>query len=126
MKRYGIVHFRYGGEKGAKQQRWLTEQLRAQGIIDIENSQIQKWFQLDRNTMIGSIHKIVLHNAEETEQFVTIMGSEQMRDENIEWKVSRSPNDRIFAKWLKSPDDKDWYEEYLKSEEQQDGVCEKV
>ena len=101
MRRYGKVIFKVGGEKGAKLQRTLVEQLNAQGVITVSKDMIEKWYNQDRAEIVGCAHSYVLHDKDEVDIFRTVMESEEMKDETVRWKITAHDHDREFTQWVR-------------------------
>lgn len=106
MRQYGKVIFGKGGETGAILQRTLNIRLNQQGVITVPVSTIEKWFEEDKATNVGSVNSYVLHNKEEADIFRTIMESDEMQDESVKWKITRFNHDREFRKWVAEADKK--------------------
>lgn len=106
MKQYGKVVFGKGGERGATLQRTLNTRLNQQGVITVPVATIEKWFEEDKATNVGSVNSYVLHNKEEADIFRTIMESDEMQDESVKWKITRFNHDREFRKWVAEVDKK--------------------
>lgn len=104
MTKYGMALFSVGFERGARLQRTLIEAMNARGVITVPPADIQKWYDEDRVSPIGCSHCYVLHNKDEEDAFRTVMESEEMQDENVLWKISKSKSDREFLKWCENVD----------------------
>lgn len=126
MKRYGKVIFREGGEKGAKLQRRLVEQLNAQGVIVVTKDMIEKWYMQDKNEIVGCAHSYVLHSKDEVDIFRTIMESDEMKDESVKWKITMRDNDKEFMDWVHITETNNWDEEYFEEKEKENGKRKKV
>ena len=87
-------------------QRTLNIRLNQQGVITVPVSTIEKWFEEDKATNVGSVNSYVLHNKEEADIFRTIMESDEMQDESVKWKITRFNHDREFRKWVAEADKK--------------------
>ena len=124
MYKYGKVIFREGGEKGARLQNTLNSRLSAQGVIVASKETLQKWFEEDKIERVGRVCSYALHDKKEVDIFKTIMGSDEMQDESVQWKVSKfgiDRHDREFRKWLKKTEKENWAEEeYRKTMEPKD------
>ena len=127
MKRYGKVIFRDGGEKGAKLQRRLVEQLNAQGVIVVTKDMIEKWYMQDKNEIVGCAHSYVLHNKDEVDIFRTVMESDEMKDESVKWKITMRDHDKEFMDWVHITEMNNWAEkEYFEEKEKENGKRKKV
>ena len=126
MYRYGKVIFNKGGEKGAELQKTLNSRLAAQNIIVASKDTIDKWYEEDKMEVVGRICSYALHDKNEVDIFKTIMESDEMKDETVQWKVSRfgiDRHDREFRKWLREneKEKENWAEEeYRKTVESKD------
>lgn len=127
MKRYGKVIFREGGEKGAKLQRRLIEQLNAQGVIVVTKDMIEKWYMQDKNEIVGCAHSYVLHSKDEVDIFRTVMESDEMKDESVKWKITMRDHDKEFTDWVRATELNNWAEdEYFEQKEKENGERKKV
>ena len=127
MKRYGKVIFRDGGEKGAKLQRRLVEQLNAQGVIVVTKDMIEKWYMQDKNEIVGCVHSYVLHGKDDVDIFRTVMESDEMKDESIKWKITMRDHDKEFMDWVRVTEKNNWAEkEYFEEKEKENGKRKKV
>lgn len=127
MKRYGKVIFRDGGEKGAKLQRRLIEQLNAQGVIVVTKDMIEKWYMQDKNEIVGCVHSYVLHDKDEVDIFRTVMESDEMKDESVKWKITMRDHDKEFMDWVRVTEKNNWAEkEYFEEKEKENGKRKKV
>ena len=127
MKRYGKVIFRDGGEKGAKLQRRLVEQLNAQGVIVVTKDMIEKWYMQDKNEIVGCVHSYVLHDKDEVDIFRTVMESDEMKDESVKWKITMLDHDKEFMDWVRVTEKNNWAEkEYFEEKEKENGKRKKV
>ena len=100
MKQYGQVNFFFGGKESAELQRTLIELLNSHGVISVSEAWIQKAYDEDKKVLHGATHQYVLHNKQEADIFRTVMSSEAMHDERINWRVTRRPNKNL-ARWMK-------------------------
>ena len=122
MRRYGKVIFKEGGEKGARLQQTLIERLNQQGVITVPKETIKKWYEQDRIERVGCVHSYMLHDKNEIDIFRTVMKSEEMQDESVQWKITRFDHDREFMKRVDETEKENWaMEDYKKSKEDADG-----
>lgn len=124
MKRYGKVIFREGGEKGAKLQRRLVEQLNAQGVIVVTKDMIEKWYMQDKNEIVGCAHSYVLHSKDEVDIFRTVMESDEMKDESVKWKITMHDHDKEFMDWVRATELNNWDD--FEEKEEENGKRKKV
>lgn len=124
MKRYGKVIFKEGGEKGAKLQRRLVEQLNAQGVIVVTKDMIEKWYMQDKNEIVGCAHSYVLHSKDEVDIFRTVMESDEMKDESVKWKITMRDHDKEFTDWVRATELNNWDD--FEEKEKENGKCKKV
>ena len=124
MKRYGKVIFKEGGEKGAKLQRRLIEQLNAQGVIVVTKDMIEKWYMQDKNEIVGCAHSYVLHNKDEVDIFRTVMESDEMKNESVKWKITMRDHDKEFMDWVRATELNNWDD--FKEKEKENGKRKKV
>ena len=124
MKRYGKVIFREGGEKGAKLQRRLVEQLNAQGVIVVTKDMIEKWYMQDKNEIVGCVHSYVLHDKDEVDIFRTVMESDEMKDESVKWKITMLDHDKEFMDWVRATELNNWDD--FEEKEEENGKRKKV
>lgn len=101
MRRYGIVTFHHGGEKGAKLKKSLVEMMNKAGVITVSEMDIKAWYNEDCKEPFVSTHKYVLHNRDEADIFRAIMSTDDMQDPSIEWCITLFDRDPKLRKWVK-------------------------
>ena len=100
MKKFGHVLFTKGGPEGAILQRQLIEELIMHGIISMNRLEVEKWYEEDKKSPSGCVHKYVLHDEKEVETFKKILKQEYFRKSPyIKWKVVKTESDPEFLKW---------------------------